>query len=471
MSVDNVVVFLLDTLRADHLSAYGYDREQPFFDEFAANNTVYENAYSSSIWSLPAYGSLFTGDLPNEHGGVDWNKTVSADRFLTHDLADRGYNTACVSGHVMPHGYGLADGFDETIFLQNPHKRLLFEDDPVIEELRGGSDESIVETAVRALRLLWEKRSVKTIPNVAYRSYRNATRRLGYWQDSGAKDILSNAHSVLTREEDTFLFANFVETHKPWHLPREYLTTYTDASLSEIDRVNKIDTGRVMMGEETIDDSDRQLMIDLFDASILYLDNLFSDFFERLPDTVTENTMFVFLSDHGDGFGEEGVWEHQGKITKSLSHIPLMIRYPGVDHRTVTGPVSIADLREHITAVVDGDDTPLETTTPYIEYYGWNPQHVERDDLPPEYRHYAASVVENGRRFEWRADGSRTLYDVTSGPSQEVEVEGDTEQYESLIERTIGRPSEIEADYLGRGDDFEMDTETEKHLRDLGYID
>ena len=74
----NIIVILADTVRADHLSCYGYDRQtSPFVDSIAERGTVYESAYSSSIWTMPAYATLFTGLLPHEHGAVGWNNKLT----------------------------------------------------------------------------------------------------------------------------------------------------------------------------------------------------------------------------------------------------------------------------------------------------------------------------------------------------------------------------------------------------------
>ena len=64
-----VVVIVIDTLRADHMGIYGYPRPtSPNIDRFSTEGIVFENFYSSSTWTLPSFGSLFTGELPSRHG-------------------------------------------------------------------------------------------------------------------------------------------------------------------------------------------------------------------------------------------------------------------------------------------------------------------------------------------------------------------------------------------------------------------
>lgn len=77
MNSPNIVFLLLDAARADHFSCYGYHRETtPYIDTLAKDGSFYNNAYSNSIWSLPAYASLFTGKYPSSHGAVDWSKSI-----------------------------------------------------------------------------------------------------------------------------------------------------------------------------------------------------------------------------------------------------------------------------------------------------------------------------------------------------------------------------------------------------------
>ncbi|TVT94423.1 sulfatase-like hydrolase/transferase [Haloferax volcanii] len=77
MGQPNIVLLLLDTARADHFGFNGYERNTtPNIDEITEQSIVYENSYSNSIWSLPAYASIFTGELPSEHLAIDWGKSI-----------------------------------------------------------------------------------------------------------------------------------------------------------------------------------------------------------------------------------------------------------------------------------------------------------------------------------------------------------------------------------------------------------
>jgi choline-sulfatase len=111
-----VFIVCVDTLRADHLPAYGYSRvETPALDALARDSIVFDNAISHVPLTLPSHVSLFTGLLPFQHGVRDnLGYRLSKDHpTLATVLKNAGYSTgAAVSAIVLDHGSGVAEGFD-----------------------------------------------------------------------------------------------------------------------------------------------------------------------------------------------------------------------------------------------------------------------------------------------------------------------------------------------------------------------
>lgn len=112
----DVVIYLVDTLRADHLGVYGYSRDtSPRLDEFARDSVIYEQAYSPSSWTRPAVASLLTGLDPARHGATSRTSVLAQDiTTLAERLRRMGYSTAAIATnpHVLP-VWGFAQGFDE----------------------------------------------------------------------------------------------------------------------------------------------------------------------------------------------------------------------------------------------------------------------------------------------------------------------------------------------------------------------
>jgi arylsulfatase A-like enzyme len=112
----NLIVYLIDTLRADHLGSYGYAREtSPTLDALAAEGVLFENAYSQSSWTRAAVGSLFTGLFPSRHGAVRRDHRLRDDAPTLAEILQRaGYYTAAFisNPNVLPI-FGFTRGFDE----------------------------------------------------------------------------------------------------------------------------------------------------------------------------------------------------------------------------------------------------------------------------------------------------------------------------------------------------------------------
>jgi arylsulfatase A-like enzyme/Flp pilus assembly protein TadD len=142
-----VIIFSIDTLRADRLPAYGYKAiRTPNIDRVVADGVLFENAYSHSPQTLPAHTSMLSGRLPFEHGVRDniGFSVKPGERFIQHALKERGYNSGgFVSSYVLRSQTGFSQGFDtydEELPPASPDK-------PLGQVQRGGED--TVAAAVR----------------------------------------------------------------------------------------------------------------------------------------------------------------------------------------------------------------------------------------------------------------------------------------------------------------------------------
>ncbi len=117
----NLILILIDTLRPDHLGAYGYARPtSPHIDRLAAAGTLFTHAVAPSSWTKPSVASLFTSRSPSEHGAVSFHRHLSADLpTLAEALRDGGYDTIGVSGNFVhvSETTGLSRGFERWLDL------------------------------------------------------------------------------------------------------------------------------------------------------------------------------------------------------------------------------------------------------------------------------------------------------------------------------------------------------------------
>ena len=187
----DVVLIVLDTVRAQNMSAYGYERPTtPVFEALAAEGVLYMDATSPSTWSLASHASLFTGVFPSAHGAHFEHRFLNEARpTLAEVLAAAGYDTRCFTANAfISDSLGLTRGF-------------AWSD----EAWRGGAGGRQFSFAGRLLD--W----------------------LGYGgDDKGGADVASNferwAAETPANARPTFAFVNFLEAHFPYHqLPDEYL--------------------------------------------------------------------------------------------------------------------------------------------------------------------------------------------------------------------------------------------------------
>lgn len=142
----NLVLILIDTIRADRLGVYGYDRDtSPKIDAWAKEATVFEHAYSHAPWTAPSVASIMTSMVPRDHGLVDWDMKLDAQHLtLAEHLQGEGYQTMAAISHVVfREALGFQQGFDEydttALDLGHPEKAVSSKvvTDVAIQQLEG----------------------------------------------------------------------------------------------------------------------------------------------------------------------------------------------------------------------------------------------------------------------------------------------------------------------------------------------
>ena len=100
MKLPNIILIVLDTLRAKNMSLYGLKKQTtPFLERIAENSVVYNNAYSAAPWTLPSHASIFTGLYPSQHNALAMGNYLKEDLLtLAEYLKNKGYSTISFSG-------------------------------------------------------------------------------------------------------------------------------------------------------------------------------------------------------------------------------------------------------------------------------------------------------------------------------------------------------------------------------------
>ncbi len=273
----NVILISIDTLRADHLGCYGYEREtSPSIDSLAEESALFSNAYSPSPWTLPSHVSLLTSLIGVHHHVNNENEKMDPSLITLADVLRQNHFScsAFTGGGYVSSVYGFSKGFD------------LYKE---------------------TLQAIWLQDSVEWV-------YNNVAR----WLDRN-------------KDKNFFLFIHTYQPHNPYSSPDPYSTMFLDEN-AKWTRLNfmgylggKKGVFRVLSEEK------RKNIISLYDAEIRYTDEeLIKPLLKKLKELeLYDQTMIIFTSDHGEEFYEHKGWEHGHSLYDELLKVPLIIKFPG----------------------------------------------------------------------------------------------------------------------------------------------
>jgi arylsulfatase A-like enzyme len=302
-----VIVYLVDTLRADRMSIYGYDRRtSPNIEALARESVVFENAYAAAPWTLPSIASLFTSKFSCEHGVISYLTGLNPNlaTFATI-LRDEGYITASMYGNAWAGpDWGLDNGFQMKVAHQ-PY------------------DNDRIPDAIAAIDVAGEQ------PFFLY-VHTMETHDTDWIAESGPINIQKYLGE----------FGHVsVEQRAQWKATRELFTNY---NWSDWDKNQEEQIKLMNLLEANTNTFDV-----LYDTSVLIADDNFGRFVEMLKEKgIWDRAITIFLSDHGEEIGDHDNWFHGQTVYEELSRVPLMIHFPDDEHggERFSGPVSIIDV-------------------------------------------------------------------------------------------------------------------------------
>ena len=311
------LVVVLDTVRADHTSTYGYGRATtPALDRLAGRGTRFERAYSTSSWTFPAHASLFTGLLPEQHGAHSEHFALSHDLpTLAGLLASNGYATAAFSGSPLVSAKtGMTRGFQHVEDFWRPI---------LVREFLAG--------------------------------YSIFQRMWPLDRDKGGAKLVARAIEWLEEHDQSrpfFMFVNLFEAHAPYQVvPDRSRRAFIPAGISGRQLENVGTLGFLAQWHLEVFPSEfNQLLTDLLDGATVAADSYLS----VLIDAAGDDVVVIVLSDHGDLTGEHDLYGHGFVLWEPLIRIPLVIAGPGIPNGgVVEEPVSIIDVMPTVLGMAD----------------------------------------------------------------------------------------------------------------------
>lgn len=447
-----VILIVVDAMRADHLGAYGYERDtSPHMDALAAKGVVFENTITQASFSGPSYATILTGKLPQEHGVRDHPRVLDddANETLAEAATRQGFRTAGFVAHsFLDRRWKYDQGFQD---YQKPRP---------VRGRHGHTPpaERVVDAAI---------------------------------------DWLEH----ITPEQPFFVFVQLQEAHMPYLPPAPHDTLFgeglpgTRAMRDIVDK--KVNRGELMFSfrELGYDDADLAGAIALYDGEIRYADEQLGRLFDVLESAGRlDTTVIAITADHGESLGEQDLYfHHDMSLYEPVARVPLIVHAPGklpANTRTA-GQVRLVDLVPTL-AELAGIDPPRgvsgQSMVPVVR--GEKPGPVAFAENQPfkaeraDYPHYRVEVP--GVAGKWRmvrtnsakliriptADGiTWELYDLETDPEERVNLHGQRPELESELRDLLEAHLAADPNMTDEPVEPELDDATREQLRSLGYLE
>jgi len=444
----NIVLVVVDALRADHMSCYGYDREtSPNLDEFAENSVLFGNAYSHGNRTIFAMPSLFTSLYPSFHGtGASWGERViplPANRTTIADVCrDAGYTTVGLMSNInLKKPFGMTKGFDYA------------------EEFDALRYRLSVYRVFAKLGLAEKPHYLSLAPN--------------------ATVVTDRSIELLGQMKDRpfYLFVHYMDVHHPYDPPDNYVKMFETIG-SEIDPNVLFEKTAIMVKHPmplTLPREELTRLIDLYDSCIRYTDDEIGRLLDELAYLDLEReTVVIFTSDHGDEFLEQGMLYHNNLVIESLIQVPLLIgRIPA------TKKLDAGDSREMMVRHVDILPTVADlvggTIPPNVHGASLVPWLNGRGGWDAKYSIAEGDFCTSVNKGPWKmmyVDTTSTyhFYKIDEDPLGLVDV-GDRYPAEAAELKAILDEYLSAVAVLPQGDQEQLSDEAVKQLRALGYIE
>jgi arylsulfatase A-like enzyme len=327
--MSNIAIIVFDSLRKDSFEDH--------FDWLPG--LYYDNAWSTSGWTVPAHGSLFTGLYPSEADVYAKHEALTTEQpVLAEALSAAGYETRGFSANAnISDAFNFTRGFDEFHHSWRGKRK----DENVLD---WGAFISRTRSK-GASRYLYALKQCLASDVDTWKSLKLGiqmkARDIGInsigGTDDGAKKALRTVRNMDFTENE-FLFMNLMEAHAPYNAPNEY---------------GSLDIKAQASFEDTMHDGPDASAVDLesaYDNCVQYLSDIYQDIYEELID---DFDYIITLSDHGEMFGRDGLWDHNHGVYPELVEIPLCISDGTEREEQIDTNVSLVDIYRTVLDITD----------------------------------------------------------------------------------------------------------------------
>ena len=447
----NVLLLVMDTVAADHLSLYGYDRPTSrALEELARRGTRFDDVGSAASWTLPSHASLFTGRWPHELS-VGWRTPLDASApTVAGFLADRGYETAgfvanlsyCASDSGLARGFGT---YRDYVFNElSPFKTAV-----LVQKSLDGL-QAIADGPGAALDLTWLRAGIRRIRERFEADRKQAdviNRELLDWLDARPEPA-----------RPFFAFLNYFDAHSPYQLDPRRVHRFGVKPTEEQD-------DRLILDWWTVDKTrltpaQLDFARNAYDDCVASLDEQIGRLMDELGRRkILDRTWVIVVADHGESFGEHaGVYLHGSSLYRTEVHVPMVVvPPPGTPIRPVV-PETVS-LRSLAATIADlagySADAPFPgeslTSLWHPSYSGGTEGTAMAELVPnetldpngpdPSRRPWPiAALSQGGYSYIRREQGPREeLYDFRRDPHEQRDLAGSDAPRIEQLRQTLSR--------------------------------
>jgi len=299
----NVILVIIDTLPASHVSSYGYERSTtPNLDRVATDGILFKNAVAPSPWTLPSFASILTGAYPSRHqAGRNLEHLSKPDRILSRmkkgmttmaDLfGDQEYQTIGFFNCPFTHpDFGLGQGFDRYSYYKGDNLNI---------------------------------RPANVMINEART-----------WIEENGDDPF-------------FMVLHFFDPHLAYNPSIPVAAPYISGYRGDLKPPFNPELSDVRLGKTPLTDEDKKFVVGLYDGEVAATDAELGNFLRYLKDKgIYDQSLLIITADHGEEFWEHGGFEHGHTLHREVINVPLVIKYPGniLSGQKVDEYVSLLDI-------------------------------------------------------------------------------------------------------------------------------
>ncbi len=467
MDLPNVVWITLDSVRADHTTMGGYERDTTPVLQHLANDdegTYFKQCISHGRYTMVSTASILTGTYPSYHqAGYTDQAIPSALPTIAERFKNQSYYTALLSDNAfVSDATGLDRGFDRSTCI---------------------IPSTLLDLPSTLLKTVGPFTLAKYLFGLNHHSVGFTTDMRKHSRTYLVNAVAKNWLSSLENREPFFLYIHNDEPHRPYCPPLPYRDTFTDDialapseaadfSMYVHENLMEIVANGCELGNEEWD-----ALRAMYDAEIRYSDEKIKDLVEFIRRGSFGETIFVITADHGEYFGEHGLLGHKYRLDDAVLNVPLITH--GLDVHDKGSPIQhtdvMATLLERVNADTDGIQG-IDLRYNQREYAIAQDHALSTDELLKynpdlDITHYPTderSVLHDGKYKLHLDEKGETLYQL---PDEATDVSSQFPHVAKNLKRELTDWLETEGQPFSKEAESAFSSEMRQHLADLGYVD